>query len=195
MGSGGKAKKAEAGYKAASDAAIADVKRISPFQEQLNQKAQRFFDWEKGSGEYAGQPKDITNAPGISDYLNIYDSANRLAHEQRYGSGAMRLTDTNSNYLAQLDQQKDYNLYNEKAGGVSNALQVGLKGENYGIANQSIDEQSNRFGQVAGLQTGQEYQYYNRPRKPSFLDSFKTSFGSTLGHTLGNVGSGRLANI
>lgn len=161
MGSGGN-KKAEQ-YDARANAAITDVKATNPFQARLDAQVQKWFDWEDGVDK---QPRDITAAPGIGDYLDIYGNAQKLASQERMGSGAIRLSDSNSAYGDQVKKQQADEIYDMRASGLSGAL-GDLKNRAYGIAGASIDSDSERKRTIAELELRNRSDYYNRPKQPS----------------------------
>lgn len=157
-------KKAKA-YDARVGTAISNVGTVNPLQAQIDAKTKKFLDWEAST-----TPKDITEAPGIDAHLDIYGNARRLADEERFGSGGVRLGSTaDSAYSAQLDQQKDMEMYDDRAAGLSGALS-GLKDEAYGHAGRSINADTNRKLALAQLTMQDRRDYYGRPKKQSIWD-------------------------
>jgi hypothetical protein len=165
MGSG-KAKKQEQQNDRYVRTAINDVKTINPLEQRLNSRSMKFFDWQDGTGEYAGKPRSILDAPGISDTLDLYGGAEQLANTERFGDGAVRLADpaAGSAYGTQMKQQKDMQLYDNRAAGVSNALGV-LKAENTGQVGDLMNRDFARKNAVLGAESENRRDYYARPVK------------------------------
>lgn len=153
----GKGKKKVEAQEATTTAAINNVSTVDPLDAKIRAKAQRFMDWEDST-----QPKNILDAPGISDQMDIYGEAQGLADQEMMGSGAGQLANPSSGaYQDQVKQLSANQRYDTRAAGLSNALQ-GLKAEAYGAADSSINRDFERKMASAQLNQGQLSQYYNR---------------------------------
>lgn len=183
MGSG-KAKRTEAANDRSVNEAKAELKTVNPFEQRLNSRSMKFMDWQDGTGEYAGKPRDITQAPGMSDTLDLYGGANQIANTERFGDGAVRLADpaAGSAYGTQMKQQKDMQLYDNRAAGVSNAL-GNLRAENTGQVSDLMNRDFARKNAVFGAESENRRDYYARPKKQNpWMTALKIGLGgvSTL---------------
>lgn len=141
-----------------TNAAIDNVGTVDPIEAQLRARTKKFMDWQDSTDPN----KNILDAPGISDYTDIYGAAENAANQEMMGSGAGALANpANAGYTAQLKELSANNRYNDKAAGISNALQ-GLKADNLGMANSAIQNDFQRKSATAGLEQNQLSQYYNR---------------------------------
>lgn len=167
----GKKKQEAAGYDTRVNQAITEVKTVDPLEAKLKARSQKFLDWEDGTGEYAGKPRNILDAPGIGDALDIYGSAESLADTEQMGSGAMRLADpaSGTTYGTQMKQLAASDRYNTRAAGLSNAL-GGIKADATGQIGGLLDRDFARKSTIAGLESSNRRDYYNRPQKQSLFD-------------------------
>lgn len=139
--------------------AIQQVNVPTVFEQIAAKRLKAFTDWEDKAG-----PRDIMEAPGMNDMLDIYGSAESLANKKRLGNPAMALSGGGSgDYARQLDSLDSQNRYDERAAGLSHGLQS-AKAEAYGLGGSAADLESNRKSQYASLMSNQENNYYNRPK-------------------------------
>lgn len=187
MGSG-KNKRQETQLNNRVDAAITNVKTESPLEKRLNARAERFFNWEDGTGEYANVPKDITQAPGMDAYLDVYGNAERLANAQRQAGGALNLANPASGaYGDQIRSLQSQALYDQRAAGLNEGLQ-GIRGEAYGLADAGINRYMNRNNAVAGLEQQRLASFYSKPKQPSIWSSIIGAGASIAGGYLAGRG-------
>jgi hypothetical protein len=157
----GKGKKKVNAQEAKATQAIAAVAAPDPLEQKIREKQQRVIDWDA----YQGGDKNILNAPGIGDYMDIYGSANQAAEAEQMGGGAIRLADPSSNaYAAQVKELGKNQRYDARAQGISDAWGM-LKGDAYGQANNLIDRELQKKLGVAGLEQRQLGLLYNRYKK------------------------------
>lgn len=137
------------------------VSAPDPLDQRLRAKATKFLDWQDSTDAN----KNILDAPGISDQMDIYGEAQNLADQELMGSGAGQLAMPSSGaYQDQIKELGKNQRYNTRAAGLSNALQ-GLKAESLGLADNSIEREMMRRLQSANLNLGNQAQYYNRYKK------------------------------
>lgn len=161
MGSGGNKKTVQPDDNK-TVAAIDAVNVKNPLQQSVDAKAQKFFDWDNSTG-----PKDVTEAPGFGDLVDIYGNAEAAQGQRRVGNPQAAFGSTaNPNFSHQLEQQGAMDRYNVRASGLNQGLQ-GLKAQAYGLADQSINNDMQRRQTYASLLGQNSRDYYNRPQKPS----------------------------
>lgn len=145
--------------------AIQQVNTPTPAELYFNKRFGDWTNWESQTG-----PKDILDAPGMGDMLDIYGSADSLANQRRLGNPGMALSGGGSgDYARQVDSQTKQNMYDQRAEGLSHGLQ-GLKSEAYGLGGSAADLETNRKRSYADLMLDQQERYYNRPKRPSMFE-------------------------
>lgn len=154
----GKGKKKVEAQEEAAKKAIADVGTQSELDKMISDRAKRMLLWEDSKDPN----KSILDAPGLSNFTDIYGNANEIAQQEQMGSGGMALANPASGaYKSQIEELGKNQRYDSRAEGLSNALQA-LKAQAYGMADQSIDRDMERKARVAGLNQNQLSQYYGR---------------------------------
>lgn len=157
----GKGKKKVNAQEQRASAAIQNVSTVDPLDAAMREKAQKMLDWEKSTGAN----KNILDAPGISDQMDIYGNAQALADQEMMGSGAGQLANPVSGaYQTQVKELGRNQRYDARAAGLSDALQR-LKAEALGLADTSIERDFRRKATTADLEQRQLGQYYNRYKK------------------------------
>jgi hypothetical protein len=140
--------------------AIQAVNEKTAFEKAAEDRLNKFTTWENSAG-----PHDILDAPGMSDMVDIYGSAESLANQKRLSNPAVALSGGGSgDYAAQLDSLGKQNRYDDRAAGLSRGLQS-AKAEAYGLGGSAAELESNRKQAYASDMLNQENAYYNRPRK------------------------------
>lgn len=143
-----------------STPAIQAVGQQSLYEKLAEAKLKKFSDWENAPGAH-----DILEAPGMSDMLDIYGSAESLANQDRLASPAHALSGAGSgDYAAQADELGKSQRYNERAAGLSHALQS-TKDEAYGMGGSAAELEFRRKQAMAQDQISAESEYYRRPQK------------------------------
>lgn len=157
----GKDKKKVAAAETATNQAIQNVTAPDPLEQAIRAKQQKIIDWEN----YAGPDKNILNAPGIGDYMDIYGSADQAAEDEMMGNGGLRLADpTSTAYSSQVKELGKNQRYDARAHGLSDAWQM-LKGDAYNQSGQIIDRNLQRTMGAANLRLGNQAQLYSRYKK------------------------------
>lgn len=155
MGSGGK----RAPAPPPANPAIQQINTPTAFETIANQRLKAFTDWENKPGA-----RDILEAPGIGDMVDIYGSAESLANQKRLGNPQMALSSGGSrDYAKQLDSLDTQNRYDERAAGLSRGV-ASLKNEAYGLGGSAADLESQRKNQYANAMLEQQSEYYRRPK-------------------------------
>ena len=145
--------------------AIQAVNAPSAFEQIAEKRLKKWTDWEDQAG-----PRDIMDAPGMGDMLDIYGSAEALADKRRMGNPAMALSGGGSgDYANQLDSLEKMERHDDRAAGLSRGLQS-LKSEAYGLGGSAAELESQRKRDYANLSLDQQERYYNRPKKPSLWE-------------------------
>ncbi len=178
MASGGKTTQPASYYDNAANTAVANVATVSPVQQAIDKKAQTWLDWDAQTG-----PKDVTTAPGYSDELNIYGSADSLANQSQMGGGALNLADSNSGYADQLKQLGSFERFNNRAEGLSDAMKAN-RAQALGLAQQSISASDAKKLASAQAALQNQSSYYNRPQKQGFWSSLATAGLGAAGNAI-----------
>lgn len=156
MGSGGTKTPAPP----SANPAIQMVNTPSAFEKIAEARLKKWTDWEDQTG-----PRDIMDAPGMGDMLDIYGSAEALADKRRLSNPAMALSGGGSgDYARQMDSLEKMERYDDRAAGLSRGLQS-LKAEAYGLGGSAAELESSRKRDYANMMLNQENAYYNRPKK------------------------------
>lgn len=179
----GKQKNIEQQNQTATTNAIAAVSAVNPFQAQVNAQIQKSLDWKNGTGEFAGKPRNIMDAPGFSDATDVYGTSRNATELDRKGGGALNLADPASGaYADQMKTQNNLDFSNNRAEGLSSAV-ANMQENNLRQLNQSIDRDAAQKNAVAGFTMQNQQNYYQRPKKESIWKTIlKTAIGgaSTL---------------
>ncbi len=153
--------------------AIQMVNVPSAYEQAVAKRFKTWTDWEDQTG-----PRDIMDAPGMDDMLDIYGSAEALADKRRMGNPAMALSGGGSgDYANQLDSLEKMERHDDRAAGLSRGLQS-LKAEAYGLGGSAAELESGRKRSYADLMLNQENAYYQRPKKKPL---WQTIAGIALG--------------
>ncbi len=164
--SGGKSNKPVAGGTDKDVVKAAEgIKEKSALQKLMEERAQRFFDWDNGTGAYAGQAKDITKAPGMDAALDIYGTADRLAAEKRFTPSVALSGQGSAGFARQQDAQQGMQRYDLRARALSDAL-AGSRAQAFGLADQSIGNEMQQKQGYANALGQYNSGVYNRPQKP-----------------------------
>jgi hypothetical protein len=157
--------------------AIQAVNTPSAFEKIAEERLKKFSDWENAAG-----PHDILDAPGMSDMLDIYGSADSLANQKRMSNPAVALSGGGSgDYAKQLDELGKQNRYDDRAAGLSHGLQS-ARSEAYGLGGSAAELEASRKQAYASDMLNQENAYYNRPKKQSpWLTFAKIAAGGLQG--------------
>jgi hypothetical protein len=172
-----------------TNAALADVGKVDPLDEFKRAKAKNFFEWEGGTGAYTGKPRNVMDAPGYGDLVDIYGSAAAMGAKQRIGSPQAAFSrGANPNFSRQLEAQNAMERYNTRAAGLSEGL-TGLRNEAYGLANQSIATDAERRNSYANMLMKNQESFYNRPKEKPLWERIA---GLAVGGLGAAVGGGSL---
>src|SRR5262245_48431215 len=139
--------------------AIAETKTVTPFEEYQADQLAKWSGWENAAG-----PKDITSAPGMSDYLDVYGNANALAAQQRVGDPSHAFSANLPGFTDQLQQQQQMRMYNTRAQALSDAFR-GAKASALGAGAQAAQLETGRLNEYAGLMNNYNSAYYGRPQQ------------------------------
>lgn len=166
-----------------SQQAVTNMQRVNPFEERLTQEGIDFLDWEAGKKG----PRDITNAPGLSASLDIYNRAKQRGKEKRYGVGSIALSDgSSSGYAEKLREQQNMEMEENAAGDLANAYRIKsaeVRGSALPLA--SLDQ--SRRNAVAEVSSGNLRSYIGRPRQKPFWQSLLE--GAAQGISYGAAGA------
>lgn len=165
MGSGGRKEKPETTWANNTTAAYNQANTVSPLQKAYEQSQLDFLNWDKSQG------KDIRNAPGLDNYIQIGQSAMNKANQERMGTGALSLGDPGaSGYTANLKSLRQNEMAREFGTGLEDAL-AGRRAEASGsvIPLASLNNQRNMG--VLNASSGLLNMYMNRPKKTPWWQS------------------------
>lgn len=187
---------------------ITQANKPDPFVDRLRQGGQRYLDWFEGKGDFEGQPRDITKAPGFEPYLDLWGRARERRDSDRAGTGLFQLgaRGANPNYVALLREQKDAERQQEAAGALGQAWSrhhADVTGSALPIA--SFDQSRNLS--LAGLASSNAAgsrnsysQFLTRPRRPSFwsqlaMQGLGVGAQVGLGALTGGLGNAALGGL
>lgn len=157
---------------AKTTAAIDQTQQKTPYQQYLDAQFSKWTDWNNQTG-----PKDITSAPGMSDYLDIYGNADRAAANARIGDPSHAFTANLPGFNNQLQQQKQMGMYDTRAEGLHNAYESS-KAQGLGEGATAADLDTQRRDAYANAMAGYNANYYHRPQTQPL---WKTLTGIALG--------------
>lgn len=139
--------------------AIQQINVPTAFEKIAADRLNKFNAWETQEGA-----RDILDAPGMGDMLDIYGSAESLANQKRLSNPALALSGGGSgDYAKQLEKLDTQTRYNDRAAGLSRGLSS-LKDEAYGLGGSAAQMETQRKQSYADALLQQEQQYYNRPK-------------------------------
>lgn len=122
----------------------------------------RFLNWDESKG------KNIRDAPGMSDYIQIGQAAIDRANQDRMGTGALRLSDGGaSGYAEKMKSLRQAEMGNQVGASLENAL-AGLRAEAHGSVMPLAQLDMNRSMGLAGMASQNNNSYLNRPRQQPF---------------------------
>jgi hypothetical protein len=120
-------------------------------QKRYEQSQLDFLDWEGGKDA----PPDVTNAPGMAPYLDLYNHAKAGQEGERQGQGlvSMGLNASEPGLLAKLAEQSKARREQDAAGGLENALKL-RSAEAHGSVLPLTSLNQNRTMGLASLASG-----------------------------------------
>lgn len=97
MGSGGRNRERQNYWDTQAAQANQAITQVDPLEQQWRDEQKRFLDWRDSSG------KDVRNAPGLDEYIQIGQAAQDRAQRERMGTGALQLGNAgNAGYTENL---------------------------------------------------------------------------------------------
>lgn len=170
-------------------AAIQQTQEKTPYQKYLDEQFAKWSAFDNQTG-----PKDITQAPGMSDYLDIYGNADRAAAESRIGDPAHAFTANLPGFNNQLEQQRKTGMYDTRAAGLHNAYESS-RAQGLGEGGTAADLDIARRNAYAQDMLGYNQNYYNRPRSVPLWQTLSQLAIGGLGAAGGGAGIAKLAAI
>lgn len=142
--------------------AYTQAQQPSELQRVYEQKQLDFLNWDKQKN------RNVADAPGLSNYIQIGQAALNRANRERMGTGALRLSDGGaSGYAEKLKSLRQAEMGNEFGAGLENAL-AGLRAEaNNSVLPLAQLNQSRLLG-LTQIASGNNNAYLNRPRTQPF---------------------------
>lgn len=140
--------------------AIQQVNTPTAFETAQNDRFAKMNAFENAPG-----PHDITQAPGISDFEDIYGNADVMANEAKLGGnpGQALSGGGSGDYQAQLAELGKTTRWRDRARGLSDAYQ-GLRAQAMGAGSEAAQLQTARQNTYADDMLKQQEAYYNRPK-------------------------------
>lgn len=104
--------------------AATQINQVDPLEERYRQQQMAFLNWKDSNG------RDVRDAPGLSDYIQIGQAAQERAGRERMGTGALQLAGDagNAGNLRELKKQEaaqDFGTGLERAYAMRNAEATG----------------------------------------------------------------------
>jgi len=143
-----------------SQNAINQASQPTALQTAYEGKQQKFLDWD------ASKDKNIEDAPGMQEHIQIGRSALNRFNRERMGTGALRLGGSGG-YADKLRVQKQAELSNEFGAGLEEALALRRAEANNSVIPLS-QLTNNRLMGVAGIASNNYSSLVNRPRQQPF---------------------------
>lgn len=162
MGSGGKKKKEENFWTQNAQTAYTNAGQKSELEKLFEQSQIDFLNWDKSGG------KDVRDAPGLSNYIQIGQAAQERAGQERMGTGALQLgAGGGSEYAQKLKQLNQSQMAENFGTGLENALQM-RRAEATGSVMPLASLDANRKGMQMQGANQMVSTYFNRPRSTPF---------------------------
>lgn len=134
----------------------------TPAQKAFEARQQAFLDWDNS------KDKNVVDAPGMSDYIQIGRAALERANREKMGTGALALTGGGAEgYAEKLRQMNQREQANEFGAGLETAL-MQRRAEAQGSVMPLAQLNMNRSMGLAGLASQNNNSYLNRPRQQPF---------------------------
>jgi hypothetical protein len=171
----------------------------TPLQKAWEDSQLKFMNWENSTGEYAGKPLDVMEAPGMGVGLSQYRRAAAGQQGERRGEGliTMGLNASDPGLAAKLAEQAKARREQEAAGALEEDI-AHRSAEAHGSVlplSQLNTSRALSTADMAGNQAGQSQSLWAQfRRRPGFLgqigDAFAGSFGTGLGQWASGQSSG-----
>lgn len=134
----------------------------TPAQKALEERQNRFLTWDNS------KDKNVMDAPGMSDYIQIGQAAINRANRDKVGTGALALSDGGaSGYAEKLKGLRQKEAANEFGAGLETAL-MNRRAEAQGSVLPMAQLDLSRSMGLAGLASQNNNAYLNRPRETPF---------------------------
>lgn len=126
MGGGGRNRRNQDYWDAQNRQANQQITQVDPLEQQWRDQQQQYLTWRNSNG------RDVRDAPGLSDYIQIGEAAQHRAKQERMGTGALQLGNAgNAGYtenlktLRQNEAAQDFGTGLEQALGMRHAEATG----------------------------------------------------------------------
>lgn len=97
MGGGGRNREQQNYWNAQAQAQNRQITQVDPLEAQWRQQQQDYLNWRSSDG------RDVAEAPGLSEYIQIGQAAQDRAKQERMGTGALQLGNAaNAGHVANL---------------------------------------------------------------------------------------------
>lgn len=139
----------------------------SPYEQALNKEG---LDWLNAT---SGGVKDVSTLPGMSPYLDIYNTASAKQQGQRYGLGSLRMGAefANPNMLAAMAQQDESHRKQDAGVQLENAYRsrdAAVRGMAVPIINIGENRQQAKIGATAGMAANSNNAWAQHQVRPGF---------------------------
>lgn len=145
--------------------AFTQAQQQSPAEKAMQERNLAFLNWYDTAG------KDVTQAPGLSPYLQIGAAARQRAQRERMGMGAMQLGSGNEAYATKLREQYAQEAAQNYGTGLESAV-AGRYAEATGSMLPLAQLAQQRSMGLLGSAQGREMGYLNAPRETPFWKTF-----------------------
>ena len=166
-----------------SQAQFQEAQKKSPLQEALEKRSLEFLNWDNS------KDKNVTDAPGMNDYVQIGQAAMARAEQDRQGSGALALGgDGASGYAEKLKSLRKAEAGNAVGSGIENALNMRrAEAQGSALPLAQFDFQKNMA--LTNFAGNQNQSYLNRPRQTPFWQTLLLQ-GIRSGTSVATAGMG-----
>lgn len=141
------------------------AQQVSPLQQAYEQAQLEFLNWDKSKG------KDVRNAPGLNNYIQIGQAAMDRAERDRQGTGALALGAPGAEgYTENLKSLRKNEMGREFGAGLENAL-AGRRAEATGSVLPLATLNNSRNLGVLNANSQMLGTYMNRPQRQPWWHS------------------------
>lgn len=139
----------------------------SPYEEALNEEGLSWLNATKGG------VKDVSTLPGMSPYIDIYNTANAKQQGQRYGIGSLKMGAefANPNLLSALQTQEQSHRTQDAGAQLENAYRsrdASVRGMAVPIINIGENRQQGKTSALTGLAQNATNAYASHRIQPGF---------------------------
>lgn len=143
-----------------TNTAFNNAQTVSPLQQAYEKRQTDFLNWDNGA------KKNITDAPGMNDYIQLGQKALARQGEERYGTGALQLGGE-SGYADKMKVMKQQESAQQFGAGLEDALAARRAEAQGSVMPLASLDQSRKQG-LLGFAGNQQQFYTQQANQPGF---------------------------